>query len=154
MSKEVRKKPKGRPVIQVTDDMVKQIEALAGYGLNHGQISDILGIGTDTLSKKKKADPRVFSAIQAGKAKAAGQIGKRLFDKANDGDMQAIIWYEKTRLEYREKTKVDIEQKTEHTIKMTLEQEYERAKKHFEGQKKCKSGNVIVNTLEENSSEQ
>jgi len=99
------KRPNGRPVIEITDDMITQIEALSGYGLNHKQISNILGIGTDTLSRKKKSDNRVLSAIQSGKAKAAGQIGKRLFDKANDGDMQAIMWYEKTRLEYRETSK-------------------------------------------------
>ncbi len=103
------KKKNGRPEIVITAKMVKQIEVLAGYGLNQEEISIVIGISHDVLTKHKKLLGEVDRAIKGGKAKGKATIGKRLFDKAKGGDLASIIRWENTRTAFQEK------QKTEHT---------------------------------------
>ena len=107
-----------------------------------------LAIDHRTLDKYLKKWPDLLEQLEVARMSANDFVESSMFKRIKAGSDAMIIFYLKTRMNYKET------QRLEHTVKMTLEQEYERAKKHFEGQKKCKSGNVIVNTLEENSSEQ
>ena len=88
----------GRPAFVPTDDERKQVEALSGYGLPIEQIAVLVrkGIDADTLRK------HFHEELVAGKAKANGQIGRTLFQKAMGGDTTAMIWWSKTQMRWKE----------------------------------------------------
>jgi hypothetical protein len=83
--------------VPVTDEMVRQAEELAGYGLSAVQIASVLGISEGTFHARKHDSDAFSEALERGRAKAAGIIGKALFLRAKDGDVAAIRWWEMTR---------------------------------------------------------
>lgn len=88
----------GRKPFEPTDAERKQVEAMSGYGLPIEQIAVLVrdGIDTDTLRK------HFAQELITGKAKANGQVGKTLFQKAMAGDTTAAIWWSKTQMRWRE----------------------------------------------------
>ena len=60
------------------------------------------GIALATLFEHFRAE------MDAGKAKANAQVGKRLFQKVMDGDTTAMIWWTKTQMRWSETQKVEI----------------------------------------------
>jgi hypothetical protein len=88
----------GRKPFEPTDAERKQVEALSGYGLPIDQIAILIrdGIDADTLRK------HFAHELIQGKAKANGQIGKTLFQKAISGDTTAAIWWSKTQMRWKE----------------------------------------------------
>jgi hypothetical protein len=95
----------GRPEFVPTDEERRQVEALSGYGLPQEQIAILIrgGINLSTLRE------HFATELVAGKAKANGQIGKTLFQKAMGGDTAAMIWWSKAQMRWAET------QKHEHT---------------------------------------
>lgn len=95
----------GRPGFAPTNDERRQVEALSGYGLPFEQIAALIrgGIHIDTLRT------HFATELVSGKAKANGQIGKTLFQKAMSGDTSAMIWWSKAQMRWAET------QKHEHT---------------------------------------
>lgn len=95
----------GRPAFVPVDHERQQVEALSGYGLPHDQIAILIrgGISVDTLRE------HFAKELVSGKAKANGQIGKTLFQKAAGGDTAAMIWWSKSQMRWAET------QKHEHT---------------------------------------
>lgn len=95
----------GRPAFVPTDDERKQVEALSGYGLPQDQIAILIrgGIHIETLRE------HFATELVSGKAKANGQVGKTLFQKAMGGDTAAMIWWSKAQMRWAET------QKHEHT---------------------------------------
>ena len=95
----------GRPPFVPTDEERRQVEALSGYGLPQEQIAILVrgGIHLDTLRT------HFSNELVSGKAKANGQIGKTLFQKAMGGDTAAMIWWSKAQMRWAET------QKHEHT---------------------------------------
>lgn len=85
----------GKHTKPLTENDLRQVEELAGYGLTLGQIAAVLGFSERTLHNKKTDE--LIAAIQRGKAKAAAIVGKSLFGRARDGDVPAIRWWEMTR---------------------------------------------------------
>jgi len=98
----------GRPRIQITDEMIRQIEALAGYGLSQEEIASVIGVTPSTFSRRKTDTARVLQAIKDGKARASALVGKSLFDAAKAGNMTALIWWEKTRMGRYEKQGLEV----------------------------------------------
>ena len=88
----------GRKSFEPTDAERKQVEAMSGYGLPIEQIAVLVrgGIDTDTLRK------HFAKELIEGKAKANGQVGKTLFQKAMGGDTTAAIWWSKTQMRWKE----------------------------------------------------
>ena len=88
----------GQPPFQPTDAERKQVEAMSGYGLPIEQIAVLVrnGIDSDTLRK------HFAQELISGKAKANGQVGKTLFQKAMAGDTAAAIWWSKTQMRWKE----------------------------------------------------
>lgn len=93
--------------IVITDEMLRQAEELAGYGLSHAQIAAVLGMAERTLREKKSDCDAFDAALERGKAKAAGIVGKALFLRARDGDVAAIRWWEMTRQGRSERQQTD-----------------------------------------------
>jgi len=94
----------GRKPFEPTDVERKQVEALSGYGLPFEQIAVLIrhGIDADTLRKYFPTE------LISGKAKANGQIGKTLFNKAMAGDTTAAIWWSKTQMRWAETQKHEL----------------------------------------------
>lgn len=94
----------GRPAFVPTEAERKQAEALSGYGLPIEQIAVLVrdGIDADTLRK------HFSSELISGKAKANGQVGKTLFQKAMSGDTGAMIWWSKTQMRWAETQRVEV----------------------------------------------
>lgn len=93
----------GRKPFEPTEAERKQVEALSGYGLPHDQIAILVrdGIDVETLRKHFAGE------LVSGKAKANGQIGKTLFQKAMGGDTTAMIWWSKTQMRWAETQKIE-----------------------------------------------
>jgi len=87
--------PKRAP--EVDENMLRQVEELAGYGLTLDQIAAVLGFSERTMHRRKDEDENLVAAIKRGKAKAAAIVGKSLFGRAKEGDVPAIRWWEMTR---------------------------------------------------------
>ena len=89
-------KKRGRPRIEITIKGLRQIEKLAGYGLTQAAIAAVLGMSERTF-RDKKHEERVSAALDKGRAVAEANVGKALYNKAIDGDIAAIRWWEITR---------------------------------------------------------
>jgi hypothetical protein len=82
---------------------IKEVERLAGLGLNNEEIALALGI-SDTTLYRRKADTESFErAIARGKAKTKKDIGNRVYEKAMEGDSSMLKWFEQSRYGYSEK---------------------------------------------------
>src|SRR5262245_26852560 len=83
-----------RPKIEID---ISRVEELAAQGLSQAEICLVIGISEDTLTRRKQDNAVVAEAIKSGKAKAASEIANRLYQMAKQGDLGAIVWWEKTR---------------------------------------------------------
>jgi hypothetical protein len=97
--------PKRAP--EIDENMLRQAEELAGYGLSQPQIAAVLGFSERTLRERKNESTEFDAALARGKAKAAAVVGKALFSRAKDGDVSAIRWWEMTREGRSEKTQTE-----------------------------------------------
>ena len=87
--------------IELTDDQVIEVRALAGY-LNTQQISDYFGFSKDTFQEICKRDERVLRMYKAGCAEIIKDIAGSLISKARDGDTSCQIFYLKTKAGWKE----------------------------------------------------
>lgn len=95
----------GRKRIEI--DLSKVAE-LAGMGLTEQEICLCLGISDQTLLRRKHESVEFVDAIKRGKAKAAALVSNKLFERACNGDLGAIVWYEKTRCGRSDKMDVSV----------------------------------------------
>ena len=89
-----------RKATEFTDRDIGQIETLAGYGLSLAQIASVMGISLKEFETRRNEE-KVNRALEAGKSKAQGVVGKALYLRAKDGDVNAIRWWEMTRAKRR-----------------------------------------------------
>ena len=94
----------GREAFEPTDDERANVELLSGYGVPFEQIAVIIRDGI-SLSTLRRHFPH---ELLKGKAKANGQIGRGLFQKAMSGDTTAMIWWTKTQMKWSETVKNEI----------------------------------------------
>jgi hypothetical protein len=73
-----------------------EVARLAGLGLYEKQICEALGISVRTLERRKH-NGDFQAALARGKSKAIAQVSNALFELCKEGNVTAIIWYEKTR---------------------------------------------------------
>lgn len=85
-----------------TDETRKLVESTSGLGLPHEQIGILVGIDDKTLRKYYRTE------LDAGKAKANGQIAKTLFAKAIAGDTTSLIWWTKAQMRWSETVKQEV----------------------------------------------
>lgn len=86
---------------------ITEIERLAGLGLSQAEICLAVGISEDTLTRRKQDTADVAEAIKRGKARTKRTVANALMSRITDGDLGAIIWYEKTRLGYSDRLQVN-----------------------------------------------
>lgn len=82
------------------------VESLAGIGITHQMICNVIGIKKrDTLDKYYREE------LDRGKAKACAKVAKKLFDKCMEGDTASILFWCKTQMGWREKNDIVVEEK-------------------------------------------
>ena len=96
----------GRPIIELTDEQVIQVKALAQY-LSKEQIADYLGVARSTFDAILERDEQVFIHYKKGKASAIANVAKGLVQQAIEGNMTAAIFYLKTQAGWKETQVVD-----------------------------------------------
>ncbi len=96
-------KQDGRPS-KIGPKEYEDIERLAGLGLTLPMIAARIGISERQFDERRTLDPEVSSAIKRGRAKAQDAVANSLFNKAINGDVNAIRWWEMTRTGRSEKT--------------------------------------------------
>lgn len=97
----------GKRCPEVDENMLRQAEELAGFGLSLPQIAAVLGFSERTIHQRKTDNEALAAALARGKAKAAAVVGKALFHRAKDGDIPAIRWWEMTREGRSEKVQAE-----------------------------------------------
>ena len=107
-----------RPTKIITDDDLRKIEMIAGWGMSIPQIAAIMGMSERTFNERRN-ETRVSSALAAGQAKAQARVGKALFERAVEGDIAAIRWYEMTRA--GRSAEQSVKQIVAQTVEQTLE---------------------------------
>lgn len=86
---------------------IEQVEKFAKNGFTNIMIANFLGMSERALYKVFDRQPEVRAALDVGRAETANRIGQALVEKAEMGDVQAIRWYEMTRLNMSEKQKTE-----------------------------------------------
>lgn len=91
-----------RPAFQPTDEQRRSVELMAAFGIPIEQMTIIIvdaqnrPIAENTLRKHFKKE------LETGLVKANTKIARRLFEKADAGDITAIIFWLKTRARWKE----------------------------------------------------
>lgn len=108
------RKPKGSNRGQkvkfiVTDDIIKEVEALAGRGLTQEQLFHYYGISKGCWYDNRHYHPKLDVAVKRGKAKTTAYVAGKLMEKIKQGNLGAIIFYLKTQARWSEHSTLGIE---------------------------------------------
>lgn len=95
-----------RVPVRFTESHYKQIEDMAGFGMKPEQIGRVLGLTPDTFQHCIDKDPRIPYAMNRGRELAIKKVSKSLVTQAEEGNVQAIIWFEKTRAGFSDRITV------------------------------------------------
>ena len=93
----------------------KTVQAWSQYGVPQEDIAANIGCCVETMQKLYSNE------IAKGRALANAKIGKRLFEKAMEGDVSALIFWAKCRMRWRTEDSKSEKPETEDAAKKTLE---------------------------------
>lgn len=93
--------PGGRKPKQYNEDCARQVRALSQYGVPQEDIAATIGVCVETMVKLYRKE------FNEGRAIANANIGRRLYDKAMEGDTSALIFWAKARMKWRTEDKRD-----------------------------------------------
>jgi len=97
---------------------IAEVERLAGIGLTDIQICYSLGVSDETLRRRKIESVEFVEAIKRGKAAALNIVSSKLMELCNEGNLGAIVWYDKTRARLTEAP-------TESTTRLVVEHHHQ-----------------------------
>ena len=97
----------GRPKFEITDEILRKVEALAAQGLSQEQIASCIGCSLATISRRKLDNEKFDAAIKNGNAKGIATVTNALFQNAKGGNLGAQIFYLKNRAGWRDKQEVE-----------------------------------------------
>jgi hypothetical protein len=87
----------GRTSYVPTAEISRLVEAMAGYGVPHIDISKVVGINHKTLAKYYRRE------LDTGHIKANSEVAASLFKQATEGNnVAAAIWWSKARMGWSE----------------------------------------------------
>lgn len=94
-----------KPAHKPTDENRQKAEQLASVGLPYRMIASLIddGINVDTLQKHYAKE------LERGAAKACAKVGNALFKKCMDGDTASLIFWAKTRMQWKETNVTEIQ---------------------------------------------
>lgn len=87
-----REKKRGRPSL-FREDIIQQAEVLGGFGLTEQSMAKVWGVSAEALRRWKRKRPELVASIEKGKGKANLTISQKLYSKAKEGNMVAIIFW-------------------------------------------------------------
>ncbi len=88
--------PVGHPKKTISDDQLIQIEEWGKLGLTQNQIAANLGMSAATLVNRKRECAKVAEALVRGKDRGISLVAGKLWQKIEEGNLTAIIFYLKT----------------------------------------------------------
>jgi len=110
---------KGTSKFVVTQEILEKVETLAGQGLTHDQIGQVLGVSERTVFSHKEKNMQFAQAIRRGQAKGVATVANSLFTSAKKGNVVAQIFFLTNRdpLNWKDRRHVDqtIRKDPEHT---------------------------------------
>lgn len=87
----------GKPAINITEEMRRQVLAMAGFGLKQDEIASVIGVSEKTLQRRCKEE------LHKGVHVANSQVLSSLFYQATKGgNVTAAIFWAKARCGWRE----------------------------------------------------
>ena len=89
------------PPHQPDDKSRKTVEAMVSYGIPQEDIAKVIGIDPKTLRLHYRNE------IDTAAAKANSQVAQRLYQKCMNDDTSSIIFWLKTRAQWKEVSKVE-----------------------------------------------
>jgi hypothetical protein len=89
-----------KPIPPITQESLDQIEMLAGMGLTVNQIAAIIKLSPRSIRDRKNFDRELTAALTRGRAIAGEKVAQALFQRCMEGDVQAIRWYEQSRMRH------------------------------------------------------
>jgi len=100
--KKVAKRKAGRPRHLVTADTRNKVYNLSIVGTRYEDISLVLGVSSDTLTKYYKDE------LELGRIEANAAVAGTLYEKAKQGDTSSMIFWLKTRAQWSEKNTTEL----------------------------------------------
>lgn len=98
-----------RPKPELTEDQMRQLETMAGYGLTVDKMAAILGFSKKTLERIMADNPAVSDAIEKGRSTAESAITKTAYEMAKSGKVPAMtMFWLKCRARWREVHSVEL----------------------------------------------
>ena len=89
----------GRPPHLATDDTRKKVYELSSVGTTYEDIAKVIGISHDTLTKYYRPE------LDRGRIDANAIVAGTLFKQAQEGNTSAMIFWLKTRAQWKETQK-------------------------------------------------
>jgi len=93
--------------LTIDDDLIEQIEKLAGLGLTQNEIAHCLGVSPATWFNYKKDYEELGEAVGRGKARGVKEVSTVLYDLCMIGNMDAIKTFLKLCHGKSEKMEID-----------------------------------------------
>ena len=122
MAKKKSKNPVGRPRFEVTPEVLKEVEEMAGRGLTISQMASCLGVSPATIYNKQSEYLEFLETIKKGQAVGLAKVTNALFQNATvEKDNVAIIYYlnNRDRENWSNKHEVTATVETNHVIDLT-----------------------------------
>jgi DNA-binding CsgD family transcriptional regulator len=79
------KRPRGRPLIELTPSQKSEIKQMASEGLAIEEIAECMGFSRATIYRLCQRDKNLFENIRRGKAIANAKVKRTLFNMATSG---------------------------------------------------------------------
>ena len=117
-----KKNPVGRPKFEITEEVLKEVEEMAGQGLTVKQIASCLGISPSTFYLHQTENSEFSETIKKGQAVGIQKVTNALFQNATvEKDNIAIIYYlnNRDRENWSNKHEVTATVETNHVIDLT-----------------------------------
>ena len=92
-------KKRGRPPHLPNDDTRKQVYELSRVGTRYEDIAEVISISDETLVKHYKKE------LKLGRIEANAAVAGTLFEKAKNGDTSSMIFWLKSRAQWKETQK-------------------------------------------------
>lgn len=79
--------------VEITDEVIKQVEFLSGRGLTEYQIAAYFGISDVTFQTYKNDNPKLMETLRKGKSKTISFVSGQLIEQIRRGSTSATIFY-------------------------------------------------------------
>jgi hypothetical protein len=111
------------------EEIFQEVELLAGLGLTKYLIQNYFEVSHDVWEKTERRTPELRKAFLRGQARTISKVSKKLFERIESGDLDAIKFYLRTRAGWSDKYDPQADcNVTEPTISINVTDPIEAAK--------------------------